>query len=539
MLKKYKTENCNTIILVALLTVLLFQCTFLFLYGLQKPNLFIDEWWSYNLANGRPSIITGITKEWLGKPILQPFWNEIITVKAQDKFDFHWVWENQIRDVHPPLYYLLLHILCGFWDGKFSLIPGLIINLVFFLGTQYLLWHLSLHLFSRDYRIAFLMIALYGCSLGGMSAALSIRMYMMLTFFVTWMIYLNIRIIQVTRRRKYLIGLACVHVCGFLTQYYYIIYAFFAALPVLYKLANEGKSERYRSLIAYFLLSFFSLFVCWLIFPAFLPHIFGNSTMGKEAFENLVHSHFFYRLAVFVWLFLKNSGIFSISFFCFFVLIFCVSKRIHELTSVRTLVFYIKRNPSLFYPYYVLCSSTAFSFLVIAKVSPLADRYLMPILPSTLLLLIAIFCLLISVLNNQIIRFLIVSTGLLLFIGETFSLFHIQWYWRDHSVIQQVVKKHSDVTFIAVIKDVRHPLIASQGNTLRLVDRAYIVTEKDLFSLAFIPASHKKTVLLWIQGFYPTDCLNIAEKAESLLGLRNGKILYDDFGKVRCYISNN
>lgn len=173
----------------------------------------------------------------------------------------------------------------------------------FFLGTQYLLWHLSLHLFSRDYRIAFLMIALYGCSLGGMSAALSIRMYMMLTFFVTWMIYLNIRIIQVTRRRKYLIGLACVHVCGFLTQYYYIIYAFFAALPVLYKLANEGKSERYRSLIAYFLLSFFSLFVCWLIFPAFLPHIFGNSTMGKEAFENLVHSHFFYRLAVFVWLF--------------------------------------------------------------------------------------------------------------------------------------------------------------------------------------------------------------------------------------------
>ncbi len=540
MLRKDSVADCKKCFLLALFVILILQCAFLFLYGLQKPNLFIDEWWSYNLANGRPSIITGITEEWLGKPILQPFWNEIITVKAQDMFDFHWVWENQIRDVHPPLYYLLLHILCGFWNGEFSLIPGLIINLAFFVGTQYLLWHLSLHLFSRDYRIAFLMIALYGCSLGGMSAALSIRMYMMLTFFVTWMIYLNIRIIQVTGRRKYLIGLACVHVCGFLTQYYYIIYAFFAALPVLYKLANEGKSERYRSLITYCLLSFLSLFICWLIFPAFLAHIFGNSTMGKEAFANLTHSDFFYRIIVFLWILLKNSGILFLSLASFFIFIASTRLESCRLGSLHNLCTYITDRMDVFFPFSIILFATVFPFATIAKVAPVfGDRYLMPLLPSIVIILCGLIGLAFNVFHDHKIRLWGTIFVLLGFVAETVFNFHIHWYWNNHAVISDIVQKKPNTTFIAVIKDVRHPLIASQGNTLRLVNRAYIVTEDNLAPLQSVPDKFKESVLLWTQEYYPTSCPNLFKRVEKVMNLKNpGMILYDDFGKVRFYLSS-
>lgn len=539
MLAKCSTADNKKSFLLILLAVLVLQYAFLFFYGLQKPNLFIDEWWSFNLANGRPSIITGISDDWLGKPILQPFWNEIITVKSQDMFDFHWVWENQIRDVHPPLYYLLLHILCGFWDGEFSLIPGLIINLIFFVGTQYLLWCLSLNMFNGDRRFAILIIALYGCSLGGMSAALSIRMYMMLTFFVTLMIYINIRIVQSSKRFNYLIVLCCVHVCGFLTQYYYIVYAFFAALPVLYKLSRDGRTEYYRSLIAYCVLSFVSLFVCWLIFPAFLTHILGNSTMGREAFDNLAHSDFIYRFAVFVWLYLKNSGIFLISVFSFFALILAVRKKICEFGGRTALVSYVKQHTSKFYQYCVLCFSIFFPFLIIAKVAPLADRYLMPLLPSTFLILIAILVLVINTLKSSRFYLWIIPLVTFIFVCETFFMFHIQWYWKDHSIIQEIVEKAPDVTFIAVIKNVRHPLIASQGNTLRLVNRVYIVTETDLSPLRSIPDDHKKAVLLWTQSFYPTNCFNLIGDIERQLGLKNGQILYNDFGKVRYYASTH
>ena len=539
MLKKLSEIDCRTWILLASLGIVFFQCIFLFFYGLQKPNLFIDEWWSYNLANGRPSIITGISEEWLGKPILQSFWNEIVTVKSQDMFDFHWVWENQIRDVHPPLYYLLLHILCGFWNGEFSLIPGLIINLIFFVGTQYLLWCLSLNLFNGDRRFAILVIALYGFSLGGMSAALSIRMYMMLTFFVTLMVYINIRIIQSSRRFNYLIILCCVHICGFLTQYYYIIYAFFAALPVLYKLLRDGKAERYQSLIVYCFLSLVSLFVCWLIFPAFLTHILGNSTMGKEAFSNLAHSHIIYRFVVFLWLYLKNSGIFLISFFSFFALILSLRRKVFEFGGIELLFSYIKHHSDKFYQYYVICFSLFFPFLVVAKIAPLADRYLMPLLPSTFIVLISIIYMFINTIRNSRLNSLFFSLVILIFSCETFFMFHIQWYWKDHSVIKKIIKETPDVTFIAVIKNVRHPLIASQGNTLRLVNRVYIISETDLSPLHFIPDIHKKAVLLWIQGYYPTTYLNLAEDIERQLALTNGQVLYDDFGKVRYYASKH
>lgn len=141
-----------------------------------------------------------------------------------------------------------------------------------------------------------------------------------------------------------------------------------------------------------------------------------------------------------------------------------------------------------------------FPFATIAKVAPVfGDRYLMPLLPSIMIILCECLYLAFKVFHDNIVRLwgtIVVSLG---FVTETVFNFHILWYWQNHAVVSEIVQKPPDTTFIAVIKDVRHPHIVSQGNTLRLVNRAYIVTEDNLAPLLSILDRFKESCLLWTQ----------------------------------------
>ncbi len=48
------------------------------------------------------------------------FYNNYFAVKKNERFDYRKVWKNQKNDVHPPIYYILLHTICSFFPGKFS-----------------------------------------------------------------------------------------------------------------------------------------------------------------------------------------------------------------------------------------------------------------------------------------------------------------------------------------------------------------------------------------------------------------------------------
>lgn len=156
-----------------------------------------------------------------------------------------------------------------------------------------------------------------------------------------------------------------------------------------------------------------------------------------------------------------------------------------------------------------------------------------------MIILCGLICLAFNVFHDHKIRLWGTIFVLLGFVAETVFNFHIHWYWNNHAVISEIVQKKSDTTFIAVIKDVRHPLIASQGNTLRLVNRTYIVTEDNLAPLQSVPDKFKESVLLWTQEYYPTSCPNLFKRVEKVMNLKSpGMILYDDFGKVRFYLSS-
>ncbi len=86
-----------------------------------------DDEFSYGLSNGNRSdrFVSALIAE---EPV--PIYNEwldgdtywgYVTVGETERFDYANVYENQVNDVHPPLYYFVLHTICSFFPDTFSL----------------------------------------------------------------------------------------------------------------------------------------------------------------------------------------------------------------------------------------------------------------------------------------------------------------------------------------------------------------------------------------------------------------------------------
>lgn len=81
-----------------------------------KKNFHIDEIFSYGLANfvGTGDISKGLGMQPEEGKIYKPAgtaYLEYMAVQPEQQFNVSNVWYNQSQDTHPPLYYLLLHLL--------------------------------------------------------------------------------------------------------------------------------------------------------------------------------------------------------------------------------------------------------------------------------------------------------------------------------------------------------------------------------------------------------------------------------------------
>ena len=112
--------------LKALPLYLAFLLIIVFLFTL-KTNYFVDELWSYGLANNNDSHIMLVESGKTYENPEEPFLNWM-TVQHGQRFDYAKVWRNQANDNHPVLFYLLLHTICSFFPGQFSKWFGWYVN---------------------------------------------------------------------------------------------------------------------------------------------------------------------------------------------------------------------------------------------------------------------------------------------------------------------------------------------------------------------------------------------------------------------------
>lgn len=112
-------------------------------FGCRKEGYYIDELWSYGLANSYETPFLQEVEDYMETWHHTDFYEQYLTVEPDRTFAWNSVYSNQARDVHPPLYYFLLHGISSLFPEKFSKWYGILINLLFFTGTILLLFELG------------------------------------------------------------------------------------------------------------------------------------------------------------------------------------------------------------------------------------------------------------------------------------------------------------------------------------------------------------------------------------------------------------
>ena len=249
-------------------------------FCLWKSGMFIDEIYTFGLSNSSymPFIGNGASDRIEEQALTRDdFFDYLAVTDGEARFDAGSVYYNQVRDVHPPLYYWILNFCSSLAEGHFSKWIGLIPDLLIYLGTLVLLYALGLELFDSEW-IAACMAMLYGLSRVGLSTMLMIRMYVLVTFFTVLLALLAAKELRTPSRKKEL-SIALTIFLGLMTQYYFVFYAFFLCAAVLLVLLFR---HEWKAAGCFTLLSFLAVGLMLLCFPAVFTQMTGNR-LGPES----------------------------------------------------------------------------------------------------------------------------------------------------------------------------------------------------------------------------------------------------------------
>lgn len=378
-------KKINPVLLFTL--ILLLQTYLMVAKGYEKEFFHLDEVFTFILSNNKygMDMPANYKNEWNPG---SDYYN-LLTTSADNTFNYKQVYKNQTNDVHPPLYYFIIHTITSFFPQQFSKWFGIIPNIFFFLCTQVFIFLLSERMLNSKYK-ALLPCLLYGFSLGAVSTVEFIRMYSMMTAIMMMALYMNCKIIHnAININRYITFLFIINILGYLTHYHHIIYSFFmCSFMIIYLNHNNPVRDTYKY-IATNLISFI-LFI--LIYPAARTHIFSGQR-GTEAFQNLTTTTFWDRLSLFY-------NIINGHMFCslltiiafFFLLFYIIKKTVHYEKTNYGLTLSIS-VPSFSFPIVFFISQKTYGlllilftgipslFLIIKTAAYINFRYISPLYP--------------------------------------------------------------------------------------------------------------------------------------------------------------
>lgn len=225
----------------------------------------------------------------------EPVWitaeqfSEYITVGERDAFQLLSVYFNVKDDNHPPLHFMLLHLISSVFRGRAEVWMGCAINLAAMALTLWLLIKTGrllaecLGMPERSRAMGIACALLYGGSAGAVATTLLIRMYGMLTLWCVAYFYLILKKWHKGELGCRNAGLILVTVCGFWTQYFFLFYCLLLAAVVAAVLL---RSRRRKELFGFVRAMVIAALLGVALFPFAISDVF-SSGRGVEALENL------------------------------------------------------------------------------------------------------------------------------------------------------------------------------------------------------------------------------------------------------------
>ena len=261
-------------------------------FGYQKEDFFMDETFSYTLMNmkegaGMVQTAPEFNNTWISGDKIK----NMLTVSNDEILRYDTVYYNQTQDVHPPLYYFLLHTASVLSFGNFTKWTGIVLNIIIFIGICGVLYIIGKKIFKSTIW-ALVLVAIYGVSTGAIFSTIFIRMYELLILFV--LLYLN-KIIDILKKniieeksisKKDIAQLIVIFVLGMCTHYHFIIISvIISAIYFVIMLCSKVKLTR---ILTYVLTNISGLIIYSIIYPSFYSHIFGTHR-GTESTGNLLN----------------------------------------------------------------------------------------------------------------------------------------------------------------------------------------------------------------------------------------------------------
>ncbi len=355
-------------------TLFVAMCVFIILL---KKQMHVDEYISYGSANHIGNLHIDVedckTYTLSDTPFLR-----YMAADRQDRFNYRNVWQNQAADVHPPLYYTILHTICSLFPGTFSFWYAGAVNIVFGVMTLYVLRRLLRAFCGNDAPVN-LLSATYIVSAGVMSSISFFRMYVMAMFFVTLISLCFVEAVGKPLHARFYGAIAAVSVLGALTHYYFIVYLVLICIVFGIDLLLCRKYKE-LGLFAVSMAGAGGLSIA--IFPPMLRHIFSGYR-GKESIDNLLVpslENYLPRLRAF-WDYISTE-LFGGS--APFILLTAAVIALSGISFLKTRKISARKKPtdsraSLF-KWILLAVPASLYFLLVSRMAVyVADRYLFPI----------------------------------------------------------------------------------------------------------------------------------------------------------------
>lgn len=262
---------------IILILILMLQLGVLIFFGMQKKGMHFDECFSYfntNNSFGREAY----DRTWVSsEDIMKDFY-----VLPGEGFNYPFVVKLQSYDVHPPVFYILLHTLCSFMPGIFSLWQGLSLNILYALTTTFLLYYIVKFFTDNEYA-ALAITLIQALNPGIITDVMFIRMYCLMTLIMTGAVFLHIKMEEddITNiKKKYIVLNAVLAFLGFLTHYFYLVFLFFLETPYWICKLKEFK-KNFKIILVYGSAILAAGILGVIVYPSCLGHV-NSGYRGTE-----------------------------------------------------------------------------------------------------------------------------------------------------------------------------------------------------------------------------------------------------------------
>jgi len=443
---------------VCIIAIIMFQIVLCILLGMAKKSFFCDEIYSYGLSNSENySFIDPITARQYSESgwVDSKYFKDYIEVSSKDAFTFKAAFENQRNDVHPPLYYCLLHIVCAFNRDSFSKWTGLALNYFILIFLDVIMLYISKYII-KDTKASIMALLFWTFSAAGLSNILFIRMYLLLTFEILAYVAAHIRVLE---RQKFeirdFIVIFSIMVCGGLTHYYFYLFVFCFSAPICFCLLL---SKKIKKMLLYGGCIVSGALAAIIIFPSALRHIFSGYR-GTEVINNLQSDRMGEVIKTYCTM-INNSmfaGLFNVLIAGFIVLLGMVIFAKYFIQIVWTyepanrelklqvakkdkkpggLDFILKKECIL--EALIIFSYSVFALVAIKGSDLIHNRYLYPIYPVIAILLTkVIYWLLGALLKSDYIKGIVISFFLFFICAGSIVKYKIDFLYTDYDGFEQ------------------------------------------------------------------------------------------------------